>query len=227
MWKSSDKSIATVSNGKVTGISEGTAIITATVGSGSNNKKFTCKVTVKPRLSVDNSNITLLLDEYQEIEVNFKKPKDGERLAYITNTDVVQCEWVDDDEKHIIRIIPEKIGTASITVCTVSGKDFFNKTINKGESLNINITVLRDYEWISREDLFDFGVSVYDWDNTILFSRFNKYRNDTKYINSYVIENIEEPIVKNKIYESNEIHYKLENDTIYFKIEDLKKLKII
>lgn len=43
-WKSSDKTVAKVSsNGKVTAVKEGTAVITATVGS----KKYKCNVTVK------------------------------------------------------------------------------------------------------------------------------------------------------------------------------------
>ena len=41
-WSSSDESVAYVSNGTVTGVSKGSAKITATVG----KKKYTCKVTV-------------------------------------------------------------------------------------------------------------------------------------------------------------------------------------
>jgi len=139
MWKTSDKSVATVSNGKVTGVSEGTAIITAIVGSGSNNKKFSCKVTVKPRLRADITDITMLLDEYQEIEIYFKKPKKGEYLVLITDTDIIVPEWVKDDEKYILRIIPEEIGTASVSIYTATGEDFFSQTINKNEELKINM----------------------------------------------------------------------------------------
>ncbi|MBQ2872472.1 MAG: Ig domain-containing protein [Bacilli bacterium] len=42
IWKSSNSSVATVQNGRVTGLSEGTTIITAIVGS----QQSTCKVTV-------------------------------------------------------------------------------------------------------------------------------------------------------------------------------------
>ena len=43
-WSSSDEKVATVDAGKVTGVTEGTATITATAANG---KKDTCKVTVK------------------------------------------------------------------------------------------------------------------------------------------------------------------------------------
>ena len=47
IWTSGDESIATVVNGTVTGVSEGTTTITATLNDKVTNKVATCKVTVK------------------------------------------------------------------------------------------------------------------------------------------------------------------------------------
>ena len=46
-WKSSDESVATVSNGKVTALKAGTATITVTTDDGS--KTATCQVTVEAK----------------------------------------------------------------------------------------------------------------------------------------------------------------------------------
>lgn len=51
-WKSSDKKVATVKKGVVTGVSAGTVTITATTKNG--NKKATCTVKVKPATMVIN-----------------------------------------------------------------------------------------------------------------------------------------------------------------------------
>lgn len=62
-WASSKKSIATVSSvGKVTGIKKGTSTITATV----NNKKYTCKVTVKDKIE---TGVLLRKGEYVQLKL--------------------------------------------------------------------------------------------------------------------------------------------------------------
>ena len=77
-WKSSNKSVATVSNkGVVTGKKPGTATITATL----NGKKYSCKVTVKnpsvkaSSLSFKTSDSGLFISGYSSALVKFKLPK--------------------------------------------------------------------------------------------------------------------------------------------------------
>ena len=53
-WKSDNEKVATVTNGKVYGISEGTAIITVTTEDG--NYSDTCKVTVTKKTTTGNTN---------------------------------------------------------------------------------------------------------------------------------------------------------------------------
>ncbi len=62
-WSSSDASVATVENGVVTGVAEGTAIITATYG----GKTATCEVTISKiavtNISISRQTIAYLGDE--------------------------------------------------------------------------------------------------------------------------------------------------------------------
>lgn len=56
VWKSDNEKVATVSNGKVNGVSEGTATITVTTKDG--NHSATCKVTVTKKTITDNTDNT-------------------------------------------------------------------------------------------------------------------------------------------------------------------------
>ena len=69
IWSSSKKSVATVSSkGKVTAKKAGKATITAKVGS----KKYTCKVTVKHTIRIDNKKLSLNMPSNWNISsVNF------------------------------------------------------------------------------------------------------------------------------------------------------------
>ncbi len=81
IWKTSDKSIASVSNGKVTAESSGTATITAITTN--NKKKYSCKITVKKRLSANKYTVNCgLNDDFQEITVSYKKLKKNEAMDW-------------------------------------------------------------------------------------------------------------------------------------------------
>ena len=73
-WKSSNSKVATVNNnGKVKGIKAGKATITATVGSGKNGVKYTCKVTVKSRIkNAKEQIIHWYADEYEELKIDVR-----------------------------------------------------------------------------------------------------------------------------------------------------------
>lgn len=210
MWKSSNKKVAKVSSkGVVTGIAEGTATITATVGSGSNNKKFTCKVTVKPRLSTNNTNIICLLDEYEEIDIDFVKPKKNEYLTYIINDDgVADFEWADDDENHILRIVPQEVGATSISIHTATGESLRDFKIND-EKLLINVTVLRDSKWIASSDLSAIGIHDF-------------------ITRTYFIINGEIPAEIDTVLTADDgVKYKYDGKHVYYDIETLKELGIM
>lgn len=206
MWKSSNKKIAKVSSkGTVTGVREGSATITATIGSGSNNIKLTCKVTVKPRITTKNTNIICLLDEYEEVKITFVKRNSGEYLVSKGDSSIADFEWVDDDKESIIRIIPKEIGTTSISVHPATGTGLRDFKMSNDEKLTINVTVLRDREWITAHDLAEIG-------------------NPGFIVQTYEIEHDDVLPEKNKIYTlDNGIQYKYNGKKVYYSITSLKE----
>lgn len=117
-WTSSDKSIATVSNGIVTAISPGTITITAKTYNG---KAARCTVTVKPieprSISLNKSTLTLYEgDTYQlSATVNPINANDKSITWYSNNNSVAS---VDSNGK----VISKSIGSANITAKTSNGK---------------------------------------------------------------------------------------------------------
>ena len=119
-WSSSNKSVATVSGGKVTAVAAGTAEITAKITCGGKDYTATCTVTVpapssKPSISLDRSNVTLAVGD--TITLKAAKPKG------------VDVTWSSSD-KSVATVSGGKVtavapGTAKITAkITCDGKDY-------------------------------------------------------------------------------------------------------
>ncbi|PQP83809.1 cadherin [Paenibacillus sp. PCH8] len=90
-WSTSDEKVATVVNGKVTGQSAGTAVITAKVGSQS--VTVDVNVEVVKRVDVDKKQVNLLLNKSEGVKVTATYP-DG------TTKDVTDlAEWTSSNEK--------------------------------------------------------------------------------------------------------------------------------
>jgi hypothetical protein len=225
MWKSSNAKVAAVSSkGTVKAKKEGTTTITATIGAGSNNKKFSCKVTVKNRLSTNKKSITCILDEFEELKIYLKNPKPGESIAsMVYDAEVIDTEWGSSNKEYILNIIPKKIGYTEIKISTVEGSGW-NEQINIDTGITIGVTVLEDNSgWISETALSSFDVSVTYGENTIDLSRGNLLYSD----DFYTIENVLDKPEEGVVYTSNGISYKLINNELYFKISDLKKMKLM
>lgn len=94
-WTSSNKSIVAVSTkGKIRGVKKGSATITATVG----NKKYTCKVTVSPKLLfTDKNSITTTVGKKVTVIITLKTDLEDSvsaKLADDENIDDIY-EYVD------------------------------------------------------------------------------------------------------------------------------------
>ncbi|KAA8785694.1 uncharacterized protein YjdB [Paenibacillus sp. 4624] len=90
-WSTSDEKVATVVNGKVTGQSAGTAVITAKLGSQS--VAVDVSVEVVKRVDVDKNQINLLLKQQESVKLTATYP-DG------TTKDVTNlAEWTSSNEK--------------------------------------------------------------------------------------------------------------------------------
>ena len=154
IWTSTNEKVAIVQNGKVTAITEGSAIITASI----NGKKATCKIIVSSDyvpvkgINLNKNNLNILIGTTETLieEIN---PTNA------TNKDVI---WTSSDTSVAIvengRITAKKLGTAIITVssfgynatCKVTVVDAIklknitinqkNITLKEKESTNLSVT---------------------------------------------------------------------------------------
>ncbi len=107
-WKSSDKKVATVKNGKITALKKGNAIITATLKNG---KKLTAKVKVTSNPKLNKTKKKLKVKSKFTLKVNGRVGKtkftsNKPKIATVTKKGVVKAK---------------KKGTAKITVTTNGG----------------------------------------------------------------------------------------------------------
>lgn len=143
VWTSSNPKVATVNNGKVTAITNGTTVITASV----NGYSSTCLVTVSSDyvalngISLNMSKVDVLVGDSSNLSVSFNP-------SNASNKDVV---WTSSNSSVVSvdggKIIGKKVGTAIITVssadksatCVVNVVDkiSLNKITISKESLNL------------------------------------------------------------------------------------------
>jgi len=139
-WSSSDINVATVENGVVTGVSEGTATITVTTEDG--NKTDTCEVTV---LAANNEeeiiNVTAVKLNVNSIEIDKNSIYTLVPTVEPNNATNKNVSWSSSDinvatvENGVVTGVSE--GTATITVTTEDG----NKTANCTVKVNNNSEV--------------------------------------------------------------------------------------
>lgn len=111
VWTSSNEKVATVQNGKITAITEGTTIVTASI----NGLKSTCKVTVSKNyvpvtgISLNNSAMSILIGSQETIGFTVSP-------SNATNKDIT---WTSSDTSIVTvengKLTAKKIGTAIIT----------------------------------------------------------------------------------------------------------------
>ncbi|SHO50910.1 trypsin-like peptidase domain-containing protein [Anaerocolumna xylanovorans] len=124
-WTSSSPKIASVSGkGVVTGIKAGSATITATV----NKKKYTCKITVKNKVSRLSSNISAItLNQESYVTITLKNSTKEDTVLYtIADNGIVSCrwgEWAEKEDNLKLYLLPKKKGSTTITVKTKTGTD--------------------------------------------------------------------------------------------------------
>ena len=134
-WSSSSKKIAVVDKkGKVTAKKKGKATITAKVG----NKKYTCKLTVKPAfelLESTDKSISLKPGDKTEILLKLHLKKMGKGVTYsISDKKVIKCKWYDTDH-DILDITALKPGEATITFKNKLTKDTIKAKVTVKEHL--------------------------------------------------------------------------------------------
>ncbi|WP_375103159.1 S-layer homology domain-containing protein [Paenibacillus sp. RS8] len=147
IWSSSDETIATVVNGVVTPVGEGTAIITVTTKDGSFTASTTVNVAApKPPIvlvtgvTLDQTTLNLTVGEGDETLQATVAPADA------TNKGVI---WSSNDEtvaKVVYGVVtPVGVGTATITVTTKDGSYTASTTVHVSEPIPpvVNVTGVR------------------------------------------------------------------------------------
>ena len=116
-WSTSDEAVATVADGVVTAVAEGTATITVTTVDGSFTA--TCVITVKPisvkGIALDKTTLTLKAAQTETLVATIT-PADAVNQAVTWATDNAEVATV---ENGVVTAVA--IGTATITVTTVEG----------------------------------------------------------------------------------------------------------
>ena len=165
-WTSSDETIATVKNGVVTAVSDGTATITAAVG----KKSASCKIKVYTpvplesiTLSEQNLNWDITLQDETTLTVTYDPvyTTDDKKVTWSSSDEnVVRVTGTGEDQETAL-VVAEGPGTATITAqvgnkkaeCKVNFTASLNKwTLNehnleldKGETKQLTITFIPDY----------------------------------------------------------------------------------
>jgi uncharacterized protein YjdB len=142
-WSSSNKSVATVSGGKVTAVGSGTATITAKITYGGKDYTATCTVRVSapsvsnPTISVTSSSSTI---EYSELD------KGTAKLTAKVTPDKGKIEWSISDSSvasisangKTATVTAKSAGSVRVTATyTVNGKtvkDYCDLTVKKAAS---------------------------------------------------------------------------------------------
>lgn len=121
-WKSSDTSVATVANGKITAKAAGTATITVTTVDGGYKAECTVKVSEKAPATVAVTGVTL-----DTSDVSLEEGKTEILVATVlpANATDKTVSWKSSDEKVATvlngKITAKSAGTATITVTTADG----------------------------------------------------------------------------------------------------------
>lgn len=113
-WKSSDPTIATVENGKITGVAAGSATITATLTNGTETKEATCKVTVTKaarKVTLDASKLSMAVGGTKTLKATVEGYTDlsGGKVTWKSS----DTSLATVDEKGLITAL--KTGTVTIT----------------------------------------------------------------------------------------------------------------
>lgn len=222
-WSSSNTSVATVdSNGNVSAINVGTAVITVKTEDG--GKTATCNVTVNPitvtGVSLNQTSLTMTVGDTQTLTatVTPSNATDKSVTWSSSNTSVatVSSSGV---------VSAKSVGNATITVTTNNGRQTASCSVSvssavleaidlglsvKWASFNLGATRLEDfgdyYAWGETEAKTDYSWSTYKWCNGY-FDLLTKYNTSEYY-----------GVVDNKIV------LELEDDVAYMQLGDMWRM---
>ena len=124
-WSSSDTSVATVDNGKVTAVGAGTATITATTPTG---KTATCTVTIKE---------TIKLEKPDSLDLNA-----GETVTLTATTNPANKDvtWISSDES-VATVVGGKVTAVGAGTATITAYISDNETVKETCTVTVSETI--------------------------------------------------------------------------------------
>lgn len=196
-WSSSDQSIATVENGLVTAVSEGTATITATNANGSTN---TCNIYVSiPRipaesLSIDKEYAIINVEQQETLTASYGPDNTTDTLSWISSDESIATV-----EDGIVTAVSSGNCTITATIGTLSAscsinvpyyfanQDFAHQVFDEINRVRLE-NGLHAYEWY--EKLGDFGGKIVAAYNVMTGTNSDDYANHAGQIGLGVAGNI-------------------------------------
>ena len=149
-WTSSNNEIATVNNGKITGVKAGTVTITATlVENGNETKSATCSVTVKEAVGL--------------------KTKDGADVYVLNGNKYVKATAADYDKANIKFYIYTDVYKYQGWQ-TIDGKTYYYTSENKkvtGEQVIMGAKYVFDNDGVLKSTTGIMGIDVSKWNGNI------------------------------------------------------------
>lgn len=139
-WSTSDKTVATVNKkGLVTSKKTGKATITADV----NNKKYTCKLTVKNSMSVYPKKLTLDVGKKEIITVDLKTDIREYLYFKVSDKSIIRAKWI-GIYKGSLEIEALKPGQATIEIMNKKTSDVVtvDVMVKTPPTVTINLPVL-------------------------------------------------------------------------------------
>lgn len=153
IWKSSDENVATIKSGRVSGIKEGVAEITAVFG----NAEYVCRVTVTneakgvPSLKIDAKKFSVYKGFSLDIKAIFKIG------IYEKELPDGEIRWYSDDEKVLSvydgKIEGKNVGKAVVTArCSYGGEEY-------SDSVEIDVIELLSLDFQKENDVIATSVT--------------------------------------------------------------------
>ena len=163
-WKSSNKKVATVSKGVVTGVKEGTAKITATY----KDKKYTCKVTVTPvKLKYEDVNTgdIIIFGAYEQ-DNKSANGKEAIKWVVLDKNDEDQGLFLISEQALDCQKYHYRWAGTSWENCTLRGwlnDDFYNAAFSKKEQAIIRTTKVNANDPVPNpKNTIDYGNNTKD-----------------------------------------------------------------
>ena len=196
-WSSSNPAVATVSDGKITAVDRGTAVITATSDDNANIKADVTVTVTKvdvAGLTLDPTSETLFINQTKEIKATISPD----------NASIKDVEWSSSDEE-IATVSGGKITGVAEGTATITAKSKNNPAVSASLDVTVLVEDLRqyDYKLVGTYTVDAYGYTITfendgnakEGEKTVIHADFNKTEGRHEFYYNVVI-NEQKQLVK-------------------------------